>query len=221
MTLDEDILPSIEGTTEGCYVGIQFPTGYVGIVNEVSFFLDVYSEADVVDQLFIEASNDNFVNADNIQLLATVSDEVHEGWNYYDLSELETHDYMYFRIRSNATEGNFCDSIGEIHYMGYEVINDENTSHDCAIEHVALSTDSEGVVTETKTDLSATVSYQVDLTPVVDDVLPRWGAVSGGTQITFEGRNYSSLNTADYKVTIDDVDCPVDSVTSTELKCTT
>ena len=26
---------------------------------------------------------------------------------------------------------------------------------------------------------------------------------------------------ADYKITIDDLDCPIDSVTSTELKCTT
>ena len=65
--------------------------------------------------------------------------------------------------------------------MGYEVINDDADTYSCKIEHVALSTDSEGVVTETKTDLSATVSYEVNVTPVVDDIQPRWGAVSGGT----------------------------------------
>ena len=29
------------------------------------------------------------------------------------------------------------------------------------------------------------------------------------------------MDVADYTITIDNVDCPVDSVTSTELKCTT
>ena len=121
---------------------------------------------------------------------------------------------------SNA-EAYGCDSIGEIHYMGYEVINDENTSYDCPIELVELTRDSQGtVVSENKTNLGTSVSYSVDATPVVDDIQPRWGAVSGGTQITFEGRNFDSQDVLDYKVTIDDVDCPVDSVTPTELKCT-
>ena len=84
-----------------------------------------------------------------------------------------------------------------------------------------ISKDSNGDVTETKTYLNADVLYDVAITPVVDDIQPRWGAVSGGTQITFEGRNYNSLDVADYTITIDDLDCPVDSVTSTELKCTT
>ena len=105
--------------------------------------------------------------------------------------------------------------------MGYEVINDENSSYDCPIELIEFTKDSQGVViSETRTDLGASVTYRVDITPIVDDIQPRWGAVSGGTQITFEGRNYSSLNVADYKVTIDNVDCPVNDVTSTELKCT-
>ena len=65
------------------------------------------------------------------------------------------------------------------------------------------------------------MTYSVAVTPVVEDILPRWGAVSGGTQITFEGKNFSSSNTGDYAVTIDDVDCPVDEVAATYIKCTT
>ena len=99
-----------------------------------------------------------------------MSEEVHEGWNYYDLTDLPKNDYQYFRLRSEAS-GNGCDDIGEIHYMGYEVIDDNNDSYECKIEHVAFETDSQGVVvTEIKTDLGATVSYEVDLTPVVDDI---------------------------------------------------
>jgi hypothetical protein len=104
--------------------------------------------------------------------------------------------------------------------MGYEVVDNDDDVYTCAIDHVELIQTSEGV-NEIKKDLGQTVSYEVAITPVVDDIQPRWGAVSGGTQITFEGRNYNSLDVADYTVTIDDVDCPVDSVTSTELKCTT
>ena len=41
-TIDGSILPSIADCEVGCYVGIQMPTGYVGVVNEISFFLDVF-----------------------------------------------------------------------------------------------------------------------------------------------------------------------------------
>ena len=44
-----------------------------------------------------------------------------------------------------------------------------------------ISVDSNKVAVETKTDLGASVSYDVAITPVVDDIQPRWGAVSGGT----------------------------------------
>jgi hypothetical protein len=123
MTIDGSILPSIQGSQASCFVGIQFPTGYVGVVNEISFFLDQFSKLDIHDRLFIEGSSDNFV--DNIELLVAVSEEVHEGWNYYDLTELDfTAKYQYFRLRSDAGS-NGCDGIGEIHYIGYETINND------------------------------------------------------------------------------------------------
>ena len=103
--------------------------------------------------------------------------------------------------------------------MGYEVIDDESDTYVCDIDHVELIQGSEGI-DENKTSLNAAVTYDVAITPVVEDIQPRWGAVSGGTQITFEGSNFNSLDVADYTVTIDNVNCPVDSVTSTELKCT-
>ena len=37
---DGAILPSVQSTTENCFIGVQFPAGYIGIVNELSFFLD-------------------------------------------------------------------------------------------------------------------------------------------------------------------------------------
>jgi hypothetical protein len=55
----------------------------------------------------------------------------------------------------------------------------------------------------------------------LDEILPRWGAVSGGTSLSFTGENFNSANIADYSITIDNVDCPIDEVTTTEIKCTT
>ena len=85
-TLDDAILPPIHGSTLECYVGIKFPQNYVGVVNEISFFLDEFPQANIIDQLIIEASTDNFVESN--EELVIVSEEVHEGWNYYDLSDL-------------------------------------------------------------------------------------------------------------------------------------
>ena len=39
---DGAILPSIQGSTADCYVGIQMPTDYIGVLGEVSFFLDEF-----------------------------------------------------------------------------------------------------------------------------------------------------------------------------------
>ena len=114
-------------------------------------------------------------------------------------------------MRSDAV-GNGCLFVGEISFMGYEIIDSDTLYHNCAIEHVDLST---AVVTP----LTQDVEYSVALTPVVEDILPRWGGVSGDTLITFSGSNLlagtdpNELDLADYKVTIDGVDCPVASVT--------
>ena len=51
-----------------------------------------------------------------------MSEEAHEGWNYYDLTVLEPK-YQYYRLISSAPSGGL-DSIGEIRYFGYEVIDD-------------------------------------------------------------------------------------------------
>ena len=109
----------------------------------------------MVNNTFIEASTDNFVSS-TVELVH-VSEELHEGWNYYDLTEYtsdsSTAKYQYYRMRSNATEKG-CDAIGEIHFFGHEVIADTNDAYSCNIELVEFSTDANGDTVETKTDLT-------------------------------------------------------------------
>ena len=133
-TIDGEILPSIHDSSAGCFVGIQFPTGYVGAVNEVSFFLDEFNRETIVDHLFIEASTDNFVSS--VVGLDAVSEEAHEGWNYYDLTvNGQPAKYQYYRIRSDASDKG-CNDIGEINFFGFEVIEDQNDNYSCNIELV-------------------------------------------------------------------------------------
>ncbi len=94
-SLDDSILPSIQDSTNGCFVGVQFGAGYVGVVNEVSFFLDEFNVDLVVDHLQIQGSTDNFVSS--IETLVTVGLEAHEGWNFYDLTESSTKDPAKFK----------------------------------------------------------------------------------------------------------------------------
>ena len=84
-TLDDSVLPTIADSSKDCFVGVKFPASYIGIVNEISFFLDEFDRETVVDHLFIQGSADNFVTSET---LVSVSQEVHEGWNYYDLSSI-------------------------------------------------------------------------------------------------------------------------------------
>ena len=59
-----------------------------------------------------------------------------------------------------------CDGIGEIHFIGYEVIDDDSSAYECKVELVEIGEDA----SETKTDLGASVSYDMAITPVVDDI---------------------------------------------------
>ena len=186
----------------------------MGAVNEISFFLDAFDVNTIYDHLFIEASSDNFDTS--IELLVEVSEEVHEGWNYYSVEDLDPK-YQYYRLRSDSASYG-CDAIGEIHYFGFEVINDDNDVCHCPVQLVQYVEDPlTQMMVEQKTSLSSTVTYEIDRTPAVTDVSPRWGSVVGNKVVTFTGFNFNSADLTDYSITIDDVPCEVQSVSSTEI----
>ena len=91
--------------------------------------MDYFNVNKIVDQLRFEASTDNFVS--DIQEILVVGEEAHEGWNYYALNSTEVR-YPYYRLTSSVSNG--CDDIGEIRFIGHEVIDDENESYTCNAE---------------------------------------------------------------------------------------
>ena len=78
-----------------------------------------------------------------------------------------------------------------------------------------------GFVVETVTDLGVSVSYSTGATPMLTDIWPMYGAVEGNEEITFTGENFPQVPTADYSILIDERECSITSVSSTEVKCTT
>lgn len=100
--------------------------------------------------------------------------------------------------------------MGEVRLIGVEVLNDSATSSSCTAKIT---------IDGAMTDLS-TVTYNGAVTPElteVSGVMPRYGSVLGGEQVTFSGTGFSGTAT----VTIDDRSCSVDSQTATEITCTT
>ena len=51
-------------------------------------------------------------------------------------------------------------------------------------------------------------------------ISPRFGPVQGGTQVTFTGERFKTDITL-YNITIDGINCPVDSAEETKVTCTT
>ena len=49
---------------------------------------------------------------------------------------------------------------------------------------------------------------------------PRYGTVTGGTEVTFTGTSFSS-DTSKYTIVIDGIECPVSAATTTSVTCTT
>ena len=101
------------------------------------------------------------------------------GWNSYEVDELKPK-YKHYRLRSKRTDHAACDGISEIRFIGYEVIDDDSHSYSCPVELIKYVTDPLlQKKEEQRTSLSETVTYEIARTPAIDDINPRWGAVSG------------------------------------------
>jgi hypothetical protein len=67
-------------TTSKCFFGTAFRAGYVGVINEVKYFMTSFNRNNFVGKLLFQGSKDNVTWT----TIFTVGQEIHEGWNYYN-----------------------------------------------------------------------------------------------------------------------------------------
>jgi hypothetical protein len=191
-----------------CYFGTAFRSGYVGVLNEVKYFMSRFDKSKFEGKLRFEASVTG--STGSWTTIFTVGKEIHEGWNYYNLPAGKELKYRYYRFYGSAWGS--C-VVGEVSLRGYEVIDSTNQTLTCK---AALTVDG---ATPPLT-LGNSISYQADLTPLLKSISPRFGSVVGGELITFNGINFSE-NVADYTVLIDNRACAVEEAGTNYFKCRT
>lgn len=142
--------------------------------------------------------------------LFTVDQNLHSGWNYHKWNDTTPTSYPKYRFyRFYGASTGAC-NINEITFTGVETIDNEDSTYTCSAK-LMIGSD--------QTDLN-TVEYQGTLTTNLLAISPRFGTVVGGTPVTFTGSNFPT-DTSKYTITIDGINCPVDSANSTSVSCTT
>ena len=93
---DGENLPGIGSTGRNCYVQVDFTDGMVGKLDEMRFFMDYFPDSSkFAGHLVFQGSNDDF--SSDAETIITVDYEIHEGWNYYDLTEIAPR-YQSYRL---------------------------------------------------------------------------------------------------------------------------
>lgn len=179
-----------KGFTDGaknCFFGTAFRVGYVGLVNEVKFFMTRFTRSNFVSRLVFQGSMDGKTYTN----IFIVGNEIHEGWNYYTYGPGSELQYRFYRFYSGTAGG--C-LIGELSLRGIEVIQDATDSYTCKPQIILNNT----IVA----NLTTSVTFQADLTPLLTSVSPLFGQVTGGDSVTFTGTNFVADETL-YTILID------------------
>ncbi|TNV88211.1 hypothetical protein FGO68_gene8985 [Halteria grandinella] len=193
-------------TAKNCYFGTAFKTGYIGVINEVKYFMSRFTKVDFVGKLRFEGAQSS---AGPWETIFTVGQEIHEGWNYHNYDSGKELKYRYYRFFGTGTGS--C-IVGEVSLRGYEVIDDTNEDYTCSAKLIL-----NGI---SVADISGSITYKSSLTPLLEQINPRFGSVVGGEEVTFTGSNFPP-EAGIYTILIDGRNCAVQSVTATEIRCTT
>lgn len=119
---DNNLQQGFTDVVKNCYFGTAFRVGYVGLVNEVKFFMTRFTRSNFVNRLVFQGSMDG----KTYNNIFTVGQEIHEGWNYYSYGPGNELQYRFYRFFSSYAGA--C-LVGEISLRGIEVIQDGNSSY--------------------------------------------------------------------------------------------
>ena len=199
VVFDGKNLPAAEQTTTAeCYVKVQMDEGYVATLSAFKIFMQYFPDiANYEDLLVLQGSNDDFATTPNEIL--KIDSSLHEGWNYYDLSQ-NPPTFSHYRLQSMKPSTGGCDNIGEIQFIGRELINSSSSTETCKVQILENGVTNDAAIL---TD----VSYDSAGTPTVTGIAPRFGSVEGGETVTITGTNFGSGNNPTVK--FDGIECVV------------
>ena len=189
-------------STSACSFGMNFDTNFVGVVSQVKFFMSTFVKSTYSGKLAFQYSSDGISYTTQF----TVGNEIHEGWNYYDLATPLK--FRYYRFKGSGVGS--C-NVGEFVMIGQVAINNNANTYQCTPSLTV------GTIT---TSLSNPVTYSASSTPLLTNITPRFGTVKGGTSVTFTGSNLPT-STGSVTILIDNIACTVTAATSTAVTCTT
>jgi hypothetical protein len=194
-----------DDSSSACNVGMQFREGYVGVLTKVRFFLgDSQLMTVYAGKTKFQGSMDGTTYTD----IFTFDDNVHTGWNYQEWNDTASQpSYTYYRF-SGESKG--C-NINEAELTGVETVKDTADTHDCVPVFVFDGAEQ---------SITGAITYSGPQTALLTNISPRYGTVLGGDDVTFTGTGFSATK-EDYTITIDGIDCPVESATTTSVTCKT
>ena len=203
LAFDDVLILGSDALNGNCNLGMEFKEGHVGLLSQVKYFLKGISKPRMVDRTKFQGSMDGVTYVD----LFTLTDQVHEGWNYVNWEDDEKPNFRFYKFQGNINRG--C-KFNEVTFTGVETIDSSSASHTCPAKLVTGSTE---------TPLED-VEYVGSLTPALTAIEPRHGTVVGGDSVTFTGTQMSS-DTSKYTIIIDGIVCDVTAATTTSVTCTT
>jgi hypothetical protein len=157
-----------------CHIGMEFKSGFIGQISQVKFYLSNINTATFTNNLKFQGSMDKNSWSD----LFTVDENVHEGWNYHKWNDAAS--YPKFRAyRFYGSAAGSC-KLNEIKFAGVKSRDNNDQNLQCDVK-LYLDGASQ--------DLTA-VTYEGGRTASLTSMNPRFGPVTGGTQVTFTGVNF-------------------------------
>ena len=137
-------------------------------------------------------------------------------WNTWELKEnqepgesLPVYEYRYFRLYHASAVNGFA--MNEVEWYGIVFEDSTQSTITCSVSVEYGSS---------KIPASGSITYDSALTPLITQLDPVRGTTLGGVELTITGENLGSV-AADVQVTIDGIDCPIKTVSSTSIVCTT
>lgn len=202
-------------TDAACKVVTTFKTDMKAVLDEVSFFANRFKtttdKEKLAGKLKFQGSDDGTAWTDIFE----VGDEVHEGWNTKtwsgEVGVVAQAQPAYNSYRFLGSAAGAC-RMGEIKIRGVEgKASASGAASDECTPKMKIDGD--------ELDL-AKVTYEVAKTAKLTSISPRFGPVTGATEVTLTGTGFTAT-AADHTVLLDNIPCVVSASTATTVTCTT